>query len=100
MSTVFLSPAVFEDLVRLETFLLESEDPLAGELPDFILGALQVMTHQPGMGRPEEAGLRELISFRRRSVCLARCAWDDVLDRVMVGRIRYQREAGDQDDDV
>ncbi len=44
--------------------------------------------------------LRELVISRRRSVCLARYAWVDVLDRVMVARIWHQREAGYQDDDV
>ena len=100
MSTVFLSSAAFQDLVRLETFLFESEDPLARELLDFILDALQVLMHQPGIGRPVEGGLRELIIARRRNVCLARYTWDDVVDRVMVARIRHQREAGYQDDEV
>ena len=100
MSTVFLSPAAFQDLVRLETFLYESEDPLAGELLDFILDALQVLTHQPGIGRPVEGGLRELIIYRRRSGYLARYAWDDAQDRVIVARIRHQREAGYQDGEV
>ncbi|WP_299510167.1 type II toxin-antitoxin system RelE/ParE family toxin [uncultured Limnohabitans sp.] len=100
MSTVFLSPAAFQDLVRLETFLYESEDPLAGELLDFILDALQVLTHQPGIGRPVEGVLRELIISRRRSGYLARYAWDDAQDRVIVARIRHQREAGYQDGEV
>ena len=84
----------------MEIFLYESEDPLAGELLDFILDALQVLTHQPGMGRPVEGGLRELIISRGHSGYLARYAWDDVLNRVMVARIRHQREAGYQDDEV
>lgn len=100
MSAVFLSPAAFQDLLRLEAFLHESEDPLAGELLDFVLDALQVLTHQPGIGRPVEGGLRELIIARRRSGYLARYAWDDALDRVMVARIRHQREAGYQDGEV
>ena len=100
MNTVFLSPAAFQDLLRLEAFLHESVDPLAGELLDFILDALQVLTHQPGIGRPVEGGLRELIIARRRSAYLARYAWDDALDRVMVARIRHQREAGYQDGEV
>lgn len=100
MSTVFLSPAAFQDLVWLETFLYECEDPLAEELLDFILDALQVLTHQPGIGRPVEGGMRELIIARRRSGYLARCAWDDALDRVMVARIRHQRKAGYQDGEV
>ena len=52
------------------------------------------------MGRPVEGGLRELIISRRRSGYLARYAWDDVFDRVMVARIRHQRAAGYQDDEV
>jgi hypothetical protein len=47
-----------------------------------------------------EGGLRELIIARRRSGYLARYAWDDALDRVMVARIRHQREAGYQDGEV
>jgi plasmid stabilization system protein ParE len=47
-----------------------------------------------------EGGLRELIISRRRCVYLARYAWGDVLDRVMVARVRHQREAGYQDDEV
>ncbi len=52
------------------------------------------------MGHPVEVGLRELIISRRRSCYLGRYAWDEALDRVMVGRIRYQRIAGDHDDEV
>lgn len=84
----------------METFLCESEDPLAGELLDYILNALEVLTHQPGIGRPVEGGLRELIISRRRSRYLARYAWDDTLDRVLVARIRHQREAGYTDEEV
>ncbi len=100
MSTVFLSPAAFQYLLRLETFLHESVDPLAGDLHDFIFDALEVLTHQPGIGRPVEGGLRELIISRRRNAYLARYEWDDVLDRVMVARIRHQREVGYADEEV
>ena len=87
-------------MVRLEMFLHESEDPLAGELLDFILDALGVLTHQPGIGRPVEDGLRELIISRRRSGNLARYALDDATDRVMVARIRHQREVGYSDEEI
>jgi len=100
VSTVFLSPEAFQDLVRLDMFFHGSEDPLAGELFDFILDALEVLTHQPGIGRPVEDGLRELIISRRRSSYLARYAWDDAQDRVMVARIRHQREVGYTDEEV
>jgi plasmid stabilization system protein ParE len=78
----------------LEELLLDSDDPMAGDLLDFILDALQVLTHQPGIGRPVEGGLRELIISRRRSGYLARYAFDDASDLILVARIRHQREAG------
>ena len=94
MPRLFLSRAAFDDLLRLEEFLAESEDPLAGELLDFILDALHVLTHQPGIGRPVEGGLRELIISRKRSGYLARYEFDQVRDLVLVARIRHQRESG------
>lgn len=94
MSRVFLSDAAFNDLLRLEEFLADSDDSMAGELLDFILDALRVLTHQPGIGRPVEGGLRELIISRHRSGYLARYAFDDVADLVLVARIRHQRESG------
>ena len=94
MPRVFLSSAAFDDLLRLEEFLVESNDPLVGELLDFILDALQVLTHQPGIGRPVGNGLRELIISRRRSGYLARYEFDEANDLVRVARIRHQRESG------
>ena len=94
MPRVFLSQAAFDDLRRLEEFLVESDDPMAGELLDFILDALQVLTHQPAIGRPVDHGLRELIISRRRSGYLARYELDDAHDLVLVARIRQQRESG------
>lgn len=94
MTGVFLSEAAFDDLIRLEEFLLESDDPMAGDLLDFILDALQVLTHQPSIGRPVEGGLRELIILRRRSGYLARYEFDDARDLILVACIRHQRESG------
>lgn len=94
MTGVFMSEAAFDDLIRLEEFLLASDDTMAGDLLDFILDALQVLTHQPGIGRPVEGGLRELIILRRRSGYLARYEFDDARDLILVARIRHQRESG------
>lgn len=99
MARVFLSQAAFDDLLRLEAFLAQSDDPLVGEL-DFILDALQVLTHQPGIGRPVEGGLRELIISRRRSGYLARYEFDEHRDLVLVARIRHQRESGYTPDEL
>jgi plasmid stabilization system protein ParE len=94
MPRVYLSEAAFNDLLRLEEFLANAEDSLAGELLDFILDALRVLTHQPGIGRPVESGLRELIISRHRSGYLARYEFDEDADLVLVARIRHQRESG------
>ena len=94
MSRVILSQAALEDLLRLEEFLVQSNDSMAGELLDFILDALQVLTHQPGIGRPVQHGLRELIISRRRTGYLARYEFDISRDLVRVARIRHQRESG------
>jgi plasmid stabilization system protein ParE len=94
VSGVFLSQAAFDDLLRQEEFLAKSDDPMAGELLDFILDALQVLTHQPGIGRPIEGGLRELVISRRRSGYLARYEYDEARNLVLVARIRHQRESG------
>ena len=100
MSSVFLSQAAFDDLLRLEEFLVESDDLLAGELLDFILDALQILTHQPGIGRPVEGGLRELIISRGRSGYLARYEFNEARDVVLVARIRHQRESGYADEEL
>ena len=94
MSLVFLSQEALDDLLRLEEFLAESDDPMAGALLDFILDALNVLTHQPGIGRPVAGGLRELIISRKRSGYLARYEFDQARDLVLVARIRHQRESG------
>jgi plasmid stabilization system protein ParE len=94
MARVFLSQAALDDLLRLEEFLAESDDPMADGLLDFILDALNVLTHQPGIGRPVEGGLRELIVSRKRSGYLARYEFDQARDRVLIARIRHQRESG------
>ena len=47
-----MSAAAFEDLLKLEEILSEARDPLATELLHYVLDALQVLTHQPCIGRP------------------------------------------------
>lgn len=100
MPRVFLSQAAFDDLLRLEEFLAKSGDPPAGDLLEFILDALEVLTHQPGIGRPVEGGLRELIISRWRSGYLARYEIDDARDLVLVARIRHQRESGYSEEEL
>lgn len=100
MSQVYLSEVAFADLVRLEDFLRQDNDLAAYEMLAFILDALQVLTHQPAIGRPVAGGLRELIIKRGRSGYLARYAYVEDSDAVHVPRVRHQREAGYNSDEI
>ncbi|MFT3778773.1 MAG: type II toxin-antitoxin system RelE/ParE family toxin [Ottowia sp.] len=89
-----LSAAVLRDLERLQDFLRESSDPLEADLLDFVTDALDVLTHQPGIGRPLRGGQRELIIGRGASGYLAQYRLDPVRNVVLVLRVRHQRESG------
>lgn len=103
MAQVVLTDEALADLERLEEFLGLVGDPLARGLFDFVIDALQVLTHQPGIGRPvpgASSGFRELIISRRRSGYLAKYAYDDASERVYVLRFRHQRESGYSADEI
>jgi len=89
-----LSAAALRDLERLQDFLREAGDPLEADLLEFVTDALDVLTHQPGIGRPLPGGQRELIIGRGASGYLAQYWLDRVHSVVLVGRIRHQRESG------
>jgi len=100
MVQLIFSPQAQADLERLEQFLWDSGDPLAAQLWAFLLDGLKVLTHQPGIGRPLATGLRELIVSRGRGGYLARYFLDPARQRVIVLRIRHQREAGYTDSEI
>ena len=100
MAQVALTDEALADLERLEEFLGLTGDPLENGLFEYVIDALQVLTHQPGIGRPVPGGFRELIISRRRSGYLAKYEYDDVLERVHVLRFRHQRESGYSADEI
>jgi plasmid stabilization system protein ParE len=100
MADVVLTPQAHADLVRLEAFLWEAQDPLSAELLGFLLDGLHVLSHQPGVGRPLPQGHRELIISRGRGGYLARYVFDAAQQRVLVLGIRHQREAGYNDNEI
>ena len=95
-----LAGSALRDLRRLEDFLLEAQDPAALALFDFVTDGLQVLPHQPAIGRPVSGGLRELILHRGHSGYLALYRYLPHLGSVRVLRIRHQRESGYTDDEV
>ena len=94
MAYVRLADSAYVDLLRLEEFLWQQQDPLSHDLLDFILDALNVLTHQPAIGRPAEQGLRELIIKRGSTGYLAKYRIHHNQQLVEVLRIRHQRESG------
>ncbi len=97
---IWLSPAALTDLERLQDFLQQAGDPLAETLLDFVMDAVDVLTHQPGIGRPVDNGLRELIIDRGGSGYLARYHLQREQRRVLVLRLRHQRESGYAPEDI
>jgi plasmid stabilization system protein ParE len=100
--TIHISIAhkALDDLHRLEDFLLEQSDPLAGDLLPFVMQGLAVLMLQPGVGRPVGAGHRELIISRGRGGYLARYQYQRERQVVTVLRIRHQKESGYTEEEV
>jgi plasmid stabilization system protein ParE len=97
---ISISDHALTDLERLEDFLFEAHDPLAGDLHTYLMQALSVLAHQPGIGRPIGDGLRELIIDRGRGGYLARYQYQQARHLVTVLRIRHQRESGYTDEEI
>lgn len=98
--TVQLAEDAWIDLEELVDFLLAQGDSTAPELLAFVLDGLQVLTHQPGIGRPMEEGLRELILHRGHSGYLVKYRYLPRLEAVRVLRIRHQRQSGYTERDI
>ena len=88
------APRAFDDLDRLTAFLLEDAPELAAETVPLIVGALRILQDHPLVGRPVEAGLRELLISRGRTGYVALYRYNPATDVVLVLRIRHQRELG------
>ena len=86
------APRAFDDLDRLTDFLLEDAPELAAETVPLIVGALRTLQDHPLVGRPVEAGLRELLISRGRTGYVALYRYNPVTDVVLVLRVRHQRE--------
>ncbi len=91
---VQVAESAWADLDVLLDFLQQQGDPGAADLVRFILDGLDVLTHQPGVGRPVGQGMRELILHRGHSGYLVKYRYMPHLASVRVLRLRHQRQAG------
>lgn len=82
------------DLERLSDFLTET-DPLAAQATTgLIFEALEILVHNPEIGRKVPLGQRELVISRGRAGYLALYRFLPHRQRVLVLALRHQREAG------
>ena len=94
MARIELAPAVGDDLDRILEHLLLHE---AVDVPlrmDEIVKAIDVLEHNPLIGRPVRADLRELVIGRRARGYVALYRFVAEIDTVFVLAIRAQKEAG------
>lgn len=73
---------------------VESDPAAAAKTLDLLMSALGMLREHPLIGRPAEAGLRELVISRGRTGYVALYGYDEPADRVVVYATRHQREAG------
>jgi plasmid stabilization system protein ParE len=94
VTAIELAPEVAEDFERILDHLdrFEANDP-AGRIRE-IIAALEVLEHNPCIGRPLAGGNRELVIGRRAHGYVALYRYVEEIDTVFVLAIRSQREAG------
>ncbi len=90
MTQVELAPEVQEDLDHL----IEHDGGDASERVIEIIEAIDVLQHNPHIGRHASGNFRELDIGRSSRGYVARYTYLEVMDTVFVLAIRSQREAG------
>lgn len=94
MTALRYARQALDDLERQADFLLETSPANAAATYDLIESALILLIQHPLIGRPVEAGLRELVISRGRTGYVALYRYDEARDEVLVLAVRHQREAG------
>lgn len=94
MARVELAPGVLDDFDRILAFL--EEHMVADSMARIaeIVQAIEVLSHNPRIGRVVSKGKRELVIGRKSHGYLALYQYVDALDTVFVLAVRSQREGG------
>ena len=94
MSRIELAPEVAEDFERILDHLAQYEvDDRADRIGE-IIQAINVLEHNPLIGRPASGEMNELVIGRRTHGYVALYRYVTAIDTVFVLAIRSQREAG------
>jgi plasmid stabilization system protein ParE len=94
VARITYAPDAILDLERLRDFLAEHDPDAALAAAAAIVEAVLVLERHPLIGRPAEAGLRELVISRGRTGYVALYDWLEPIDTVVVLALRHQRETG------
>lgn len=94
MSRIQLAPELADDFERILDHLVQYEVEDAPSRIREIIGAFDVLEHNPLLGRPVETDKRELVIGRRSHGYVALYRYVAEIDTVFVLAIRSQREAG------
>jgi toxin ParE1/3/4 len=94
VSAIELAVEVGEDFERILDHLANYQVDNAGQRIREIIEALNVLEHNPLIGRPVANGKRELVIGRRSHGYVALYRYVAEMDIVFVLAIRSQREAG------
>ncbi len=94
MSRIELAPEVGDDFNRILDHLAQYEVEDTPSRIREIIEAIDVLEHNPLIGRPIEADKRELVIGRRSRGYVALYRYFAEIDTVFVLAIRSQREAG------
>lgn len=94
MARLSYSAQALADLTRLTDFLLSADPAAAIATVDVIEEGINILRRHPLIGRPAEAGLRELLISRGKTGYVALYSREAEADAVLVLAIRHQRELG------
>jgi toxin ParE1/3/4 len=94
MARVEMAPEVLDDFDRILEFQKQHQIADAEARVMEIVRAIDVLAHNPLIGRPLLNGKRELVIGRKGRGFLALYHYVDKLDTVYVLAVRSQREAG------
>ena len=94
MARLIYSAQALADLARLTDFLLATDTAAAAQTAEVIEEAVNILRRHPLIGRPAEAGLRELLISRGKTGYVALYSHEADADAVLVLALRHQRELG------
>lgn len=94
MAFIELAPEIIEDFQRILDHLIDFKVVNPEQRIEEIIGAIDILTNNPLIGRPTVTDLHELVIGRRSHGYIALYRYISEIDTVFVLAIKSQNEAG------